>query len=111
MAIIPENRLKRTLSAGRVAIGTMLVEFRQASLLIVQVETREALDNLDDILRVPGVDAALVGPTDLSIALEVPGRMRDPILGAAIERVRQTFYRVGPHPEIYTNDVALTAEW
>src|SRR2546421_1388513 len=33
MPIIPENRLKRTLSAGRVAIGTMLVEFRQASVM------------------------------------------------------------------------------
>ena len=57
------------------------------------------------------MDAALVGPTDLSIALEVPGRMRDPILGAAIERVRQTCDRVGLHPAIHTNDVALTAEW
>ncbi|MDJ0821646.1 MAG: HpcH/HpaI aldolase/citrate lyase family protein [Paracoccaceae bacterium] len=34
--------------------------------LIVQIETRAALDNLDDILAVDGVDAAFVGPADLA---------------------------------------------
>ncbi len=34
--------------------------------LIVQIETREALENLDEILAVQGVDAAFVGPADLA---------------------------------------------
>ena len=33
------------------------------------IETEQALDNLDDILSVPGVDAVYVGPADLSITL------------------------------------------
>ncbi|WP_350334805.1 HpcH/HpaI aldolase family protein [Coralliovum pocilloporae] len=33
------------------------------------IETREALDNLEDILSVPGLDGVLVGPNDLSISL------------------------------------------
>lgn len=33
------------------------------------IETRDALDNLDDILRVEGLDAIYVGPADLSLAL------------------------------------------
>ena len=36
---------------------------------IVMIETREALDNLDDILGTPGVDAAYIGPADLAYAL------------------------------------------
>lgn len=36
---------------------------------IVMIETAEALDNLDDILSVPGIDAAYVGPADLAISL------------------------------------------
>jgi len=41
-------------------------------LIIPMIETTEAMDNIDDILSVPGIDVLLVGPSDLSIALEVP---------------------------------------
>jgi 4-hydroxy-2-oxoheptanedioate aldolase len=33
------------------------------------IETAEALKNLDDILRIPGIDAVYVGPSDLSLSL------------------------------------------
>jgi 4-hydroxy-2-oxoheptanedioate aldolase len=33
------------------------------------IETAQALDNLDDILATPGLDAVYVGPSDLSLAL------------------------------------------
>jgi 4-hydroxy-2-oxoheptanedioate aldolase len=36
------------------------------------IETTQALDNLDDILAVPGIDAVYVGPADLSITLGLP---------------------------------------
>lgn len=38
-------------------------------LIIVQIETRQALNNLDDILSVKGIDACYIGPADLSISL------------------------------------------
>ena len=43
-------------------------------LCIAMVETAQALDNLDDILSTPGVDACYVGPADLSISLGLPPR-------------------------------------
>jgi 4-hydroxy-2-oxoheptanedioate aldolase len=43
-------------------------------LCIVMIETAEALQNLDEILSVPGVDAAYIGPADLSLALGLPPR-------------------------------------
>jgi len=39
---------------------------------IPMIETTQALDNLDDILSVPGIDAVYVGPADLSITLGLP---------------------------------------
>ena len=36
---------------------------------IPMIETAEAIENLDEILSVPGVDAIYVGPADLSISL------------------------------------------
>jgi 4-hydroxy-2-oxoheptanedioate aldolase len=38
-------------------------------LCVVQIETTEAVQNLDEIMRVRGVDAILVGPSDLAISL------------------------------------------
>ncbi|MCK7472435.1 MAG: aldolase/citrate lyase family protein [Rhodopseudomonas palustris] len=38
-------------------------------MVIVQIETREAVEDIDAILAVPGVDAALMGPADLSVSL------------------------------------------
>ena len=42
---------------------------------IPMIETKQALENLDDILSVPGIDAVYVGPADLSITLGLPPGM------------------------------------
>jgi len=47
------------------------------TLAIAMVETREALDALDEILGEPGIDGVFVGPSDLSIALH-KGAIVDP---------------------------------
>jgi 4-hydroxy-2-oxoheptanedioate aldolase len=54
--------------AGR-EMNAYLHSANDISLAIAMVETREALDILDDILAVPGIDGVFVGPSDLSIAL------------------------------------------
>ena len=43
------------------------------TLVAVQIESAAALDNLDDIAAVPGVDVLFIGPLDLSISLGHPG--------------------------------------
>ncbi|MEZ4456537.1 MAG: aldolase/citrate lyase family protein [Gemmatimonadales bacterium] len=92
-------------------IVKMMADSNRETFVVVQIETREAVERLDDILAVPGVDAALIGPNDLSIALGVPGRMRDPVLEGAIQRMLDACARHGVVPAIHTNDVGLTAEW
>ncbi|MFO8089116.1 MAG: aldolase/citrate lyase family protein [Desulfatiglandaceae bacterium] len=47
-------------------------------LTVVQVETAKAVENLEAIASVPGVDVLFVGPLDLSISLQKPGRFNDP---------------------------------
>ncbi len=41
-------------------------------LIIPMIETQQAIDNIDEILSVAGIDVLLVGPSDLSIELGVP---------------------------------------
>ena len=112
----PQGKRGSALGRGHTAfrsgdVAQMMADSNRETLLVVQIETREALDRLDEILTVPGVDAALIGPNDLAIALGVTGRMRDPVLVQAIETMMAACARHGVHPGIHTNDVQLTAEW
>jgi 2-keto-3-deoxy-L-rhamnonate aldolase RhmA len=64
-----------------------LAWLNEQTMIVPQVESLKAIDALDDMLDVPGIDAILVGPLDLSINMGIPGRFSDPALVAAIERV------------------------
>lgn len=53
------------------------------------IETQKALDNLDEILSTPGLDAIYVGPADLSISLgkQPSGTPDDPVVADAIKKI------------------------
>lgn len=53
----------------------------------IQIETREALADLDAILAVPGVDTILIGPNDLAASLGHIGDLANPEVEAAIRHV------------------------
>ena len=59
------------------------------TLAIAMIETREALDALDDILTTPGIDGVFVGPSDLSITLSGGAGVdpHGPAVDAALSRV------------------------
>ncbi len=59
----------------------------EQTLVVVQVETAAAVEHLDEIVRVDGVDGIFVGPTDLSNSLGVPGQIDHP-------KMQQTFDRI-----------------
>lgn len=60
------------------------------TLALVMIETRAALEALDDILAVPGIDGVLVGPSDLSLSL-TGGRLEpeSPETTAALARIAE----------------------
>lgn len=49
--------------------GDNLEKLNRSKLSLAMIETREALDNLDEICATPGIDGAFVGPFDLSVSL------------------------------------------
>lgn len=116
MKYTPEGRRGAVLARGHTAFRTgplldTLSALNRESFLVVQVETAEAVERLDEILAITGVDAALVGPTDLSVSLGVGGQMDHPVLVQAIERTLEACGRRGVVPAIHTNDTAMTAAW
>ncbi|MEM7078249.1 MAG: aldolase/citrate lyase family protein [Pseudomonadota bacterium] len=56
-------------------------------LIIPMIETVEAMDNLTDILSVPGIDVLLIGPSDLSINLDVPLDYENPKYHDALDTI------------------------
>jgi 4-hydroxy-2-oxoheptanedioate aldolase len=55
---------------------------------IIMIETAEAVERLDDILAVPGIDGVFVGPSDLAVSLGLdPRDGGDAAHAAAIERI------------------------
>ena len=57
------------------------------SLVIVQIEHIHAVENIEAILAVPGVDGFIVGPYDLSGSMGIPGKLTHPKVEAALRRV------------------------
>lgn len=70
-------------------------------LLIIQIETKEAIENLESILAIPEVDVLYIGPNDLSISLGIGGQKESPILHAAIEKVLEGCIKYGKIPGIH----------
>ena len=72
--------------------GTDFEEYKkwneQESIVIVQVEHIKAVENLEDILSVEGVDGFIIGPYDLSGSLGVPGQFDHPEMLKALNRVK-----------------------
>ncbi len=57
------------------------------SLVIVQIEHRDAVANIDDIVAVAGIDGTFIGPYDLSMSMGLAGQLDHPDVAAARDRV------------------------
>jgi 4-hydroxy-2-oxoheptanedioate aldolase len=63
-----------------------LKQAEQELCVLVQIETRQGLDNLDAIAATPGVDGVFIGPADLSADMGYLGQPTHPEVQAAIEQ-------------------------
>lgn len=59
------------------------------SVIVVQIEHIDAVNNLEDILSVDGIDGFIVGPYDLSGSLGVPGQFDYPEVKKALDRIKE----------------------
>jgi 2-keto-3-deoxy-L-rhamnonate aldolase RhmA len=65
------------------------------AVVIVQIENMSAIDNLEDILSVEGVDASIIGPYDLSTSLGIPGKFQAQLYNECVEKYIKTSKKVG----------------
>ncbi len=75
--------------------------------VLVQIETRQALDNLEAIAAVEGVDGVFIGPGDLSADMGHLGQPSHPEVLAAIEDAIARLKAIDMPPGFLTGDEAL----
>ncbi|MDP8837352.1 4-hydroxy-2-oxoheptanedioate aldolase [Serratia marcescens] len=79
--------------------------------VLVQIETREAVKNLDAILQVEGVDGVFIGPADLSADMGFAGNPQHPEVQRTIDDVIARIRAAGKAPGILMANKALAQRY
>jgi 2-dehydro-3-deoxyglucarate aldolase/4-hydroxy-2-oxoheptanedioate aldolase len=74
------------------------------SLIIAQIESVRGLEAIEEIVKVDGLDALLLGPADMSISLGVAGDWDHPKLWGAIDRIIEACNNAGRWPSIHVRN-------
>lgn len=69
------------------SFSSYLETANQETCIVIQAETGEAIDNIEDIVAVKDIDAILIGPYDLSANLGHTGQVEHPAVLSAIDKV------------------------
>jgi 2-keto-3-deoxy-L-rhamnonate aldolase RhmA len=88
-----------------VSVPDVVSWVNEHTLVIVQVESAEALAQLEQTARVPGIDVAVIGPNDLSISLGIPGDFEHPRFLEAVEQTFEICLRNGISPGVHTSNL------
>jgi 2-keto-3-deoxy-L-rhamnonate aldolase RhmA len=76
----------------------------------MQIESQAAVERIDELLSVQGVDAALIGPNDLTLSLGAPD-MQDASVNAAIQTVVDSANRHHVASGIHLRSIAQVKTW
>jgi 4-hydroxy-2-oxoheptanedioate aldolase len=87
------------------------VEANAQTCILVQAETREALNNLDAIAATEGVDGVFIGPADLSASMGHVGNQGHPEVQAAIADACTRIRKAGKAPGILTPNEDLARQY
>ena len=79
--------------------------------VLVQVETQTALDNLEKIATVEGVDGVFIGPADLHASLGYTGETNNPKVMPIIDDAIRRIKKAGKAPGILTGVEADARRW
>ena len=79
-------------------VGEMAEAVNRETLVVVMLESPLAIENCEAIAAVPGIDVLLIGTTDLSFEMGIPGQIEHARIEDAYRRVIAACRRHGKHP-------------
>jgi 2-keto-3-deoxy-L-rhamnonate aldolase RhmA len=112
----PDNDFTHGMAGGRIQVegGADYIKYYNDAVIVLMIEKRGAVENLESILRVPGVDMVQFGPADYGLSIGKPGRSYagglHPEVIEAREHTIKTALKMGVRPRAEINS-AKEAEY
>lgn len=78
--------------------GELMAALNRGTFLVLMIESPQAVAAADEIAAIEGVDALLIGTSDLTSEMGIPGQLDHPDVAAAYETVIAACRRHGKHP-------------
>ena len=101
----------RAASYGSIPLAEYTAQANEATIVVIQVETRAAVERVGEIVAVEGVDVVFVGPTDLSQAYGVTGQTGHPLLEQAYDEIAEAVASSPAALGVLVTDEAGAARW
>lgn len=109
---------RRAVTCGYASTGYQSVDFteflkqqNEDTLLIAHIETREGVENIDQILGTGVVDVVFIGQDDMSISVGAPGDHHDPRHVAAVQRVADAANEHGVFFGLFAPSIDSARRW
>lgn len=91
-------------------VPDQMAYWNEQTLIIPQCETVGALEKIEEIVALEGVDGIFIGPFDLSISMGIPGQFDHPDFVDALKRVQKACKDAGKFCMIFAGSAAAVAE-
>jgi len=82
-------------AAYGITLGESFKSGNDDTLVMVMVETKEAVENIDEIMSIDGIDGMFLGPFDLSCSYGHPGEITHPVVAEAMVKSREACKKYG----------------
>jgi 2-keto-3-deoxy-L-rhamnonate aldolase RhmA len=92
-------------------IAGLTDKLNDEQLLIVHVEGKRGLENLDEIVQVPHIDVIFLGPYDLSQSFGIPGQVDDPRVVKGMEEATKKIRAAGKATGTFASNVQRAKRW
>jgi 2-keto-3-deoxy-L-rhamnonate aldolase RhmA len=83
----------------------------EETMIVIQIESKHAVDHIEELVSVEGVDATWIGPFDLAQTMGLVGKWDDPELIRCYEKVIDACNRHSVAPGIHLRDSGRLAYW
>lgn len=93
------------------SIGDYTQRANRETMVVIHIETMDAVNAIEDYVGIDGVDVLFIGPTDLSHSLGHPGDTSHPEVVAAMDRVAEAVLGSEKTLGIFVGTPAATGEW
>jgi 2-keto-3-deoxy-L-rhamnonate aldolase RhmA len=92
--------------------GTQIADrLNEESMVVVHVEGKRGVENLQEIISVPHIDVIFLGPYDLSQSLGIPGQVRDPRVIELMQTAVQEIRNAGKVAGTFADNPETAKQW